>query len=400
VRAAVIGAGLAGLAAGEALAGAGWEVEVLEARDRVGGRTWSQRLPNGATVEMGAEFILPGNTEVRALATELGLGLWDKGMRYGKREPRGGLGVSESELNEGVAAVAAALAELDGRPSARELLDSLAIAAGAREAILARLEISTASPADQVPAIDMAGLAHIDDQQAPSVAGGNQGLSIALAERLPTPVALGDPVETVMWRPGEVRVRTQAGREVDADGCVVAVPASVEDRIRFKPELPPAKVEAFARVRYGHAAKLFVPLAEPVAPGAVMNVPERWWCWTATGADDAPMPLVSCFAGSAPALERLELGGGPGRWLESLAAVRPELPLEPEGAVLAVWDDDPWVRAAYSVAPSPPLAAALAEPVGPLAFAGEHTAGPYHALMEGAIRTGRRAAADLARSIA
>ena len=126
-----------------------------------------------------------------------------------------------------------------------------------------------------------------------------------------------------------------------------------------------------------------------------MNVPERWWCWTATGAGDETMPVVSCFAGSAPALERLDLGGGPGRWLESLAALRPELALEPDGAVLSIWDDDPWVGAAYSVSPPPPVAAALADPAGPLAFAGEHTAGQYNALMEGAIRSGRRAAAQL-----
>ena len=65
---------------------------MLEARDRVGGRVWSRRLDNGAVVEMGAEFILPGNTAVRGLAERLGLGLWDKGMRYGQREPRGGIG--------------------------------------------------------------------------------------------------------------------------------------------------------------------------------------------------------------------------------------------------------------------------------------------------------------------
>ena len=65
---------------------------MLEARDRVGGRVWSRRLGNGAVVEMGAEYILPGNTAIRELAERLGLGLWDKGMRYGSREPRGGIG--------------------------------------------------------------------------------------------------------------------------------------------------------------------------------------------------------------------------------------------------------------------------------------------------------------------
>ena len=128
-----------------------------------------------------------------------------------------------------------------------------------------------------------------------------------------------------------------------------------------------------------------------------MNVPERWWCWTATGADAAPLPVVSCFSGSPQALAGLGVADGPERWLESLRAFRPELELEVDGALLSTWDDDPWVGAAYSVSPPPAVAEALAEPVGPLAFAGEHTAGPFNGLMEGAIRSGRRAAAELIR---
>ena len=175
---------------------------------------------------------------------------------------------------------------------------------------------------------------------------------------------------------------------------MVAVPAAVIDGIAFEPQLPEATREALAAVRYGHAAKLFVPLAEPAPPSAVMNVPERWWCWTATGEGDQPLAVVSCFAGSPRALERLEVGAGAGRWLDSLAALRPDLALEPQAAVLSTWDDDPCARAAYSVSPPPELSKALATPVGPLAFAGEHTAGRFSGLMEGAIRSGRRAAAQ------
>jgi monoamine oxidase len=108
------------------------------------------------------------------------------------------------------------------------------------------------------------------------------------------------------------------------------------------------------------------------------------------------MPVVSCFAGSGDALQELDLRSGPGRWIEALRELRPDLALIPDDAVLSTWDDDPWARGAYSISSSADAAAALAEPVGPLRFAGEHTAGPFAALMEGAVRSGRRAAEQVA----
>ncbi|MFL5845107.1 MAG: FAD-dependent oxidoreductase, partial [Solirubrobacteraceae bacterium] len=125
-RVAVVGAGLAGLAAAAALASAGCEVVVLEARDRVGGRVWSRELDDGSVVEMGAEFILPGNTVVEETARRLGLGLWAKGMAYGRREPRG-VPVGEGELRAAAAAIAAALEDpAVAAGTAAELLPRLA----------------------------------------------------------------------------------------------------------------------------------------------------------------------------------------------------------------------------------------------------------------------------------
>ncbi len=397
MRVAVVGAGFAGLAAADELRRGGAEVVVLEARDRVGGRVWSRTLPNGAVVEMGAEFILPGNTLVRELAERQGLGLWDKGMRYGQREPRGGIGVEPEALAAAVAAVDRALgATPDTGRSAAELLDGLDLDPGAHEAIVARLEVSAAAPASTVPASGLAGLAHIGADPAPSIAGGNQGLALSLAADLGPAVHLASPVRTIDWGEGWVRVGTDAGT-TEADACVVAVPASVVHRIRFEPGLPAARAEALAAVRYGFAAKLFVPLASPAPPSAVLSVPERYWAWTATGADEVAQPLVSAFAGSAGALERLGVGDGPERWLASLAALRPDLALDADGAVLSTWADDPWVEAAYSILPGPEVTGPLAAPDGPLAFAGEHTSPDFAALMEGALRSGQRAAAALLR---
>ncbi len=395
LRAIVIGAGFAGLAAADELMRAGASVVVLEARDRVGGRVWSTELSNGAVVEMGAEFILPGNDVLVGLAGRLGLDLWSKGMRYGDREPRGGIGVAREELLAAVAAIENALAGIPAGASSRsaaKLLDELDLDPGAREAITARLEVSAATTADRVDASWLAGVAaHVTDE-CPGIAGGNQRLAIRLAERLGGAVRLSSPVARVAWGADGVLVST-ADADVSADVCVVAVPASVIARIVFEPQLPPATEGAIRAVQYGHAAKLFVPLAEIPPPSAVLSVPERYWTWTATGEADAVQPVVSAFAGSLPALSALRVADGPERWLESLERLRPDLALEIAGAVLSTWDDDPWVGAAYSS--RSPVAAddeALLRGVGPIHFAGEHTAGSLSGLMEGALRSGVRAA--------
>ena len=195
-------------------------------------------LPNGAVIEMGAEFVLAGNDAVRALAQELGLGLWDKGMRYGDREPRGGIGTTAAGLADAVRAADRAIAALDGRPSVRELLDSLEIEPGAREAILARAEISSASSADDIPATDLAGLGAHRHRAGAERRGGNQGLALGLAERLGEGW-LGDAAALVEWRRGGVRVETEAGHAYLADAAVVAVPAGVIDRIGSRPRCPP-----------------------------------------------------------------------------------------------------------------------------------------------------------------
>ena len=137
-----------------------------------------------------------------------------------------------------------------------------------------------------------------------------------------------------------------------------------------------------------------MPLRERPAPSAVLSVPERYWTWTARAGADV-QPVVNAFAGSRPALDALGVNEGPDRWLASIAELRPDLQLAPDDLVLSTWSDDPWARGAYSVHTPGGNDPALAERYGRVVLAGEYTAGHFAALMEGALRSGARAAAQL-----
>src|SRR4051812_26317778 len=334
---------------------------------------------------------------MRSLVERAGLVLQDKGMRYGVREPRG-VAFHEGELDAGYAVLRRAVRELEARDEAVSVADFLArldLADAVRETVRARAEISSVTDASEVDARVLAHLAAPDDAPCPSIAGGNDRLAAFLASEIGHGLLEGEPVHAVERHEAGVVVRSHAV-DVEADAALIAVPAACVEDIAFDPPLPqPIRAEV-AAVRTGHAAKLFVPLRSASRTSAVMSVPERFWTWTAVGLDGAVQPVVSAFAGSAAALERLGVADGPERWAQSLAALRPDLSLDLDGAVLSTWADEPYSRGAYSV--QPPGAAeptALLAGTGPLLFAGEYLAGAWSALMEGALRSGQRAARQL-----
>ena len=192
------------------------------------------------------------------------------------------------------------------------MLAELPLDPGGRQAIAARLQVSAGQPVQELAAtvLGHAG-SSFSTRESLRVAGGNQRVALRLAERLGGAVHLGVPVRAVSWSGPGVRVAVD-GAELEAEACLLAVPASVIGRIRFDPPLPAWKAEALERVAYGHAAKLFVPLGQIPPPSAVLSVPDHYWTWTARGADGAVQPVVSAFAGSAPALAALEVTAGPG----------------------------------------------------------------------------------------
>ena len=391
----VVGAGFAGLAAADELQRAGVDVAVYEARNRVGGRVHSFPFA-GAVAERGAEFILPGNGAVLAVAERLGLSLVRKGTLYGDREPKGGEPVTRAQVADAIARIASR----PPGPGVRTLADALAsyrLLSGVAEAIRARIEVSCAYPADDLAASVLAdGAAAFGEFDSYTIDGGNDRIAHELARRLADPVHLASPVQRISWSKGGVRVRAGARLAV-GDAAVLAVPAATLGAMSFDPPLPPAKVAAVREVRYGHAAKLFVPLRTPAPPCATLSVLERFWCYTQLGADGEPLPFVAAFAGSPGALEALEVRSGPDRWIAALQRLRPDLDLDTSGAQMSTWTEDPWARGAYSAASAtaPIDTEVLVDVLGPLAFAGEHTAGDWHGLMEGALRSGARAAQQL-----
>lgn len=386
-RVVVVGAGFAGLAAADALVRSGLEVAVFEARDRVGGRVHSRRLDNGAVVELGAEFVLPGYDVLHETAARLGLDVFEKGTLYGDREPRGGPPVTREEL---VAAHEAL--RHPGEGSVAEALERLVPSVGARAAVAARLAVSTGYELDDQAASALAeGAAGFGDFPSHGIVGGNDRVALELAQRLGGVVRTSTPVSRVAWSAGGVVVRAGA-EEVAADACVIATPAPHALELDWDPPLPACKRQALAAVRHGQAAKLFLPLASPAPPTQTLSVPLRFWTWTQHG-----IPVASSFVGSPSALELLEIDRGPEKWADAVRALRPDLEYASASPLLSTWHDDPWARGAYSARTlsSPLDDEALARPVGVVAFAGEHTAGRWHGLMEGALRSGLRAATEV-----
>jgi monoamine oxidase len=395
-RVVVVGAGLAGLAAADALLTAGMDVTVLEARDRVGGRVWSVPFAGGI-VERGAEFVLPCNTAIEAVATRFGLRLAPKGTPYGRREPRGAEAVPRADLEAVFDRIADGYPPPPGANTLADAIERLELESRLAALIRARLEVSMGHPADDLRSDVLGeGAATFGDFESYTVAGGNAELARALAGGLGGRIHLSSPVRRLRWDEEGVNVWTDSG-ELAARAAVIAIPTAPLADIDLDPALRGPTAEALDSVRYGQNAKLFVRLRAPSPPSAIMSVRRRFWSYTQLDPCGEPAPFVTAYTGTADAVQALADPDSLGGWIEEVAALRPDLELDREVAMISTWHDDPWVRGSYSArsVSSPLRDGELSAPLGPLFFAGEHTAGDWHGLMEGALRSGERAAGQL-----
>lgn len=402
VRIIVIGAGFAGLACADRLVNLGHNVTVLEARDRVGGRVWSQELIPGrpdTVVERGAEFVLSGYDVMQEMAHRFDLPVAPSGMSYYVREPRHATSpVTAAEVAEAARSLRATAEAADSSTTLPDFLRAHLPDSPAAEVISARAAISWAAPEDQLSCrVLLDSLASVQPMPTARIGGGNQGIALSLAAGLGDRIKLQSPASAVHATEEGVQVDV-LGTHLDAEAVVMAIPLPHLERFDLRPGLPDAQRDAMARMVRGHAAKLHAPLATPAPTSAVLDVARRFWCWTATDASGQVQPVVHCFSGSAPALERLDVVNGDGHWLDALRTLRPDLDLDVEGALLTTWDDDPWATFAYSglgAVSQPDDDRIIGAPIGRVHIAGEHTAGEWSGLMEGALRSGLRVADEV-----
>jgi monoamine oxidase len=415
----VLGAGMAGLSAARELTRRGHRIIVLEARDRIGGRTWTDDTL-GLPLDLGASWIhgTRGNPLTK-LADEVGAKRvrtdYDNITRYAS-DGRQLSAREDAEIEEILETLAALIAEWQ-----EEYEDDVSLQAAIQTYLKAE-DLSADTLRKVWYAVDTA----IEHEYAADVAelslywfdnaeeygggdvifpGGYGQLVSHLADGLD--IRLGHIVRSVEAGSSGVRIQTDQG-QFEADKAVVALPLGVlkGQDISFNPPLPAEKRRAMARLGFGVLNKVYLQFEQVFweADAHLLGyVSERKgeWCEWLNLAPLVDAPVLLGFNAGRFGLE-IESWSDGQVVASALSVLRriygPGVP-EPRGWLVTRWGRDPFARGAYSSlmpGASPDDYDILAAPVGKrLFFAGEHTHREHPATVHGAYLSGLRTAEEV-----
>jgi monoamine oxidase len=444
VDVAIVGAGLAGLSAAKALSASGRSVAVLEAQDRVGGRTLNHSFADGTIVEIGGQWVGPTQDRLYALAAELGVGhypTWDEGDNLLQRDGelvryRGEkfglpahvlaeLGLAQWRIDRLAGSI-----PLQAPWSARraERLDSETVASWMRRNVRTSLgrafmrvvveAVFSAEPEDismlhflfylhSGGSLDLLTRTGGGAQESRFV-GGSQEISIRLAERLGDAVRLGSPVLSIAQGADRVTLAGEWG-SISAGRAVVAIAPAVIGRISFDPPLSGRRAHLYAKMPPGYVIKcsaryerafwrdagLSGQAGSATHPLAVTfdNSPRDGSCGVLMGF------LEGAHGRRAAALDA---GAREALVLDGLAGYFGPAAREPLEYVEQDWAEEEWIRGGYGAHLGPGTwthyGSLLREPEGRIHWAGAETSPVWNGYMDGAVRSGERVAAEIAQS--
>lgn len=430
----IVGAGVTGLTAARRLQEAGRSVVVLEARDRVGGRLWTDTVDD-VMLELGGQWVSPDQTALLAMLEELGLDTFER-FRDGDSVYVGPDGVRHRFRGEALPVPEATTREMDRLAA---LLEELSVAMdpdqpweldGADELDRITFAAWLEAHSDDAEARDNIGMylgaamltkptyafsalqavmmaasagrfAHLVDADFildRRVVGGLQQVPLRLAAGLAEPVRTGEPVTSVRWDDAGANVAT-AVATYQAQSVVLAVPPTLVSRIAFSPDLPGLHRHMRQHQSFGLVIKVHVTYATPfwredgLSGTAFSPYETAHEAYDNTNHEDERGTLVAFVSDvHADAVLALSPEERRAQVLRSLAVYYGPQALEPVSYFESDWVSEEWTAGAYAtsfdVGGLTRFGPLVREAVGPLQFASSDIAGLGFQHVDGGIRMG------------
>jgi monoamine oxidase len=438
----VVGAGYAGLTAARRLSQNGKSVAVLEARDRVGGRIWTYHLPDGTPIDRGGGWLGPRHDAIFGLAREVGVSTyktWVKGSHllidHGKTRRYKGLipkispaaivtlALAQTRLNR-MAKQLPVDAPWDGEHSREwdaQSVKSWIDHAGIRTPIAQEL-FEMAVRGLMTGDLEEASLLHLlflvrghgsintlfsieNGAQENMVDGGAGSIARRMADELGDAVRVNAPVRSITQHDDHVVVETDE-LTVAARRAVVTIPPALVLDIAFEPALPHDRLTLYRNDVAGPESKTLIVYDEPfwradgfsgqsAEPGTASEV-----TLDASPSSGRPGVIASfTFGPVAARVDELDAAERRKAVLDALAARFGPRAATPSEYVETAWWKEEWTRGC-SMAHLPPgmltrYGRLLREPFGRVHWAGTETSTTSHGAIDGAVRSGERAAADV-----